>query len=160
MAARMFLVMLFHQKLYNGFCQIVVWLHQKPGGTVVNVGGRTTGRGDFDHPKNGGSAFAGYTNPSCSKLPRAQIVVLSQQQATESQKVHRFISPRLNLGIWFNSIETPLINGFGRIIISGGCRSCSWLTNEAEKGPKSIHTRLVVGWLVELLLRVATRRKD
>ena len=38
MAARMFLVMLFHQKLYHGFCQIVVWLHQKPGGTVVNVG--------------------------------------------------------------------------------------------------------------------------
>ena len=30
---------LVHQKLYHGFCQSIVWLHQKPGGTAVNVGG-------------------------------------------------------------------------------------------------------------------------
>lgn len=50
-------------------------------------GGSTTGRGDFDHPKNGGSVFAGYTNPSCLKLPRAQFLCCRSNKLQKVRKV-------------------------------------------------------------------------
>ena len=84
MAARTFLVMLFHQKPYHGFCELLCgYINNQVCSTASGSGSE---RGDFDYPGQW-VPFCKY--PSSLKLPRAQILCCCR--SNKLQKVRKFI---------------------------------------------------------------------